>query len=695
MEIITQSPSWFILLCVVAGAVYAGALYFRDKFNRTYGSRLAAVLGTLRFIVVTLLAFFLLRPLIKTIRHDVEKPIVVIAQDNSESLTVHQSKADYQNTYLPRLKALQEALGNDYEVRAMTFGESVKDGIDNVTFDEKLTDFNTLFDELTSKFSGRNLGAVVIASDGLYNKGSNPVYSSKKLNTALYTVALGDTTVHRDVLIAGVAANRLAYLHNKFPVEINVEGRKASGETVVLNVSHQGNTVYTENITFGSDRAFKTVQLLQEAKAVGLQKYTITVSTLKNEITTINNRKDIFIDVLDSRQKILILAAAPHPDVQALRESIQWNDAYTVEAELATKFRGNIADYNLVIFHQLPSLGGGGLQQVQNALSRSIPSLFIWAAQTDFKAFNDLETGFALQNYRNANTEVNASVATEFGLFRTEQPVLDGIRSFPPISVPFGDMRFSPGVQTFLLQQVGQIKTDNPLIAFNKYRETKIGLIAGEGIWRWHLQAFRQFGSHDAFNDLTSRMVQYLATKEDKSLFRVNGKNDYPENEQVVFDAELYNASYEPIIDKDIRMVIRNESGNEYTYAFSPVNGRYRLNAGNLPAGNYSYMASVISDGQTLKKTGEFSITPLQLELTNTVADHRMLHQLATEHGGKMYVPEQMAQMAEDIRAREDITSVSYETKNLNDLIRFKWILFLLLFLLGMEWLLRKRAGTY
>jgi hypothetical protein len=39
--------------------------------------------------------------------------------------------------------------------------------------------------------------------------------------------------------------------------------------------------------------------------------------------------------------------------------------------------------------------------------------------------------------------------------------------------------------------------------------------------------------------------------------------------------------------------------------------------------------------------------------------------------------------------------SVSYENKQLNDLINFRWILALIIGLLSLEWLLRKRAGTY
>ncbi|MFY8138394.1 MAG: hypothetical protein ACOVMR_09810 [Flavobacteriales bacterium] len=695
MTIITDAPSWLILACILMGAVYAGALYFRDRFNRTYGSRLAGLLAAMRFGVVTLIAFFLLKPLIKTIQREVEKPIIIIAQDNSQSLSLVKDSAMYKTTYLDQLKSLKDALGEDYDVRSYSFGDQIREGLDSISLQEKETNFSGLLEEINTKFAGRNLGALIIGSDGIYNKGSNPIYAYNKLNAPVYTVALGDTTVRKDALIAEVAANRLAYLNNKFPISVSVEGRKCAGETVQLTVSHKGNTVFSQPVTFDGNRSSKTIDLTQDAKTVGLQKYTVTISNLNGEITYANNRKDVFIEVLDSRQKVLILASSPHPDVNAMREAIASNDAYSISTELVSKFNGNINDYNLIIFHQLPSSGSQGLNLVKNAIDQNIPSLFIWGANTDFNAFNALGLGYALSGYRNTNTDINAAVMEGYSLFQIEKITSDLIATAPPLSVPFGDFEVSPGANIFVRQQVGQISTSKPLIAFNKKNENKIGLIAGEGIWRWRINAFRQFETHDVFNGMVSKMVQYLASKEDKSLFRVNGPTDFPENIAISFDAELYNASYEAVIDKEISMVIKNEEGREFPYTFSPLNGRYKLNAGSLPVGNYTYVASTVSEGQTLKEIGEFSVSPLQAELTNTIADHKLLAQFARENGGEMVYPDAVSSLVEKIKAREEITSVSYETKQLNDLINFRWLLFLILLLLGGEWLLRKRAGTY
>jgi hypothetical protein len=247
----------------------------------------------------------------------------------------------------------------------------------------------------------------------------------------------------------------------------------------------------------------------------------------------------------------------------------------------------------------------------------------------------------------------------------------------------------------FGLQQIGQIKTQKPLIVFNKQNENKIALIAGEGIWRWRIASFQQYNNHVYFDQLITKITQYMSAKEDKSLFRVNGKNDFLENEHIVFDAELYNQSFEAITDKEVKMRITSDEGLDYDYNFSPNATRYRLDAGQLPAGNYKYVATANTDQGLIERLGQFSISALDLELMNTVADHRLLYQWSQAHDGTMVLPAQMNQLAELIKARKDVVSIAYEHKELKDLINYRWILIVLIILLGGEWLLRKRAGAY
>ena len=142
----------------------------------------------------------------------------------------------------------------------LLFGDNVSNGND-ATFSDQITHFGKLQRSIDARFSGRNLTALVIASDGLYNKGPHPVSILKQLNIPVFTVGVGDTTLHRDLLISNVSANKIAYLGNDFPIRLNIEGRKALGKSTVVTVSKNGVQLASQSISFSSEREFKNIEL--------------------------------------------------------------------------------------------------------------------------------------------------------------------------------------------------------------------------------------------------------------------------------------------------------------------------------------------------------------------------------------------------------------------------------------------------
>lgn len=201
--------------------------------------------------------------------------------------------------------------------------------------------------------------------------------------------------------------------------------------------------------------------------------------------------------------------------------------------------------------------------------------------------------------------------------------------------------------------------------------------------------------NHDVFDELINKIVQYLSVKVDKSHFRVLTKNNYYENEAVEFDAELYNDSYELINEPEVSMTIINSDNKKFPYVFNKTTNAYRLNAGILTVGDYRYEARVKTGDKILTEKGEFSVSSLQVESINTVADHQLLYNLAQQHMGEMVYKNELNQLEEMLINREDIKPVSYIQQKLNEMINLKWVFFLILVLLSFEWFIRKRSGAY
>jgi hypothetical protein len=88
-------------------------------------------------------------------------------------------------------------------------------------------------------------------------------------------------------------------------------------------------------------------------------------------------------------------------------------------------------------------------------------------------------------------------------------------------------------------------------------------------------------------------------------------------------------------------------------------------------------------------------VKPVLAELSSITADHTLLRTLAIRNSGELFLPRDLLKIAERIQAREDVKPISRSQVSLKELIQLKWIFFLILLLLGTEWFLRRRNGSY
>lgn len=691
MKLITEYPLWFILFCIATGSIYAGILYYKSKKQEDLSVWTIRLMTVFRFLSVTFLSFLLLSPLLKTVSREVEKPIIIVAQDNSESVITNKDSAFYKTTYKQNLQHLLNELGSKYEVHLYSFADKVREvgNVDSIHFNEKQTDISNLFKELETRYANRNTGAILLATDGLYNKGSNPVYTSNKLKTPVYTIALGDTTVKRDLILQKVEHNRIAYLGNKFPLEITVNARQLRGKTTTLTVTQNDNTLFTQIININTDAFNTTIPVYLEAKQSGLQHYKIKLSTLADEVNINNNNRDIFIEVLDSKQKIAIIADAPHPDVAAIKEALATNQNYDVESYTIDNFDKPLKKYNLVILHQLPN-SQNPVSKIINEIN--VSDIPVWAFSG---ASAILGNDLSIASYGLKTNECEAVMEQNFALFTISDELRKTIKNFPAVAAPYGNYSAGANVNPLLYQRIGIVDTKTPLFSFTSSGENKIALFMGEGLWKWRLYDYSVNNNHTLFDELISKTVQYLSVKADKSFFKINCKNNFLENELIEMEAEVYNESYELINEPEVDISIINSDNKKFPYTFGKTANAYRLNAGMMPIGEYKYEAKVKVGEKIYLQRGEFSVSPLQVEITNTIADHQLLYNLAQKHSGNMFYPAQLDKLAESLNTREDIKSVSYTQNKLADLVNLKWIFFLLLALLSIEWFMRKRNGLY
>lgn len=660
------------------------------------------MLALLRFMSTSLLAFLLLSPVVKSLYKKVEKPIIVIAADNSQSVLLNKDSSFYRKELPERIRQLAGKLEDKYYVRTYAFGGDVGEEF-KLDYSDKQTNLSGLYDHIYNAFYNQNIGAVVTLTDGIYNQGQNPLFTAQKINAPFFTVALGDTTPQNDVTIRDVQYNRIVYAGNYFPLEIGLRSKGYKNRNVQVSVTNKGRVVFNQNVNLDQDKFFAEIPAKIEADAPGLQHYHISVTRMEGEISYVNNSYDVFIDVLDSRKKILLVSLAPHPDIAALRNSIERSGTYEVDAFTYSELLKNggtaeakLRNYQLAILHQLPGLGEDARPLIDGLNRAGVSAWYILGSRSNLAAVNNLDAGMNVTGTNNRTNEAGGWRNPQFSLFILPDELDGRLNTWPPLITPFGDYKLDDRQSVLLWQQIGKVKSEMPLLLFSNRNQQKSAILAGEGIWRWYLQEYSNTQNHETVDELVNKVVQYLSVKTDSRPFRVRpAKNLFFEDEHVSFEAEVYNQSFEPVKDALVEMKIRDADGKAFNFTFQPRGNAYALDAGLLPAGTYTYTAHTKTGGKPYSLSGEFIVKKVELEYLETVADHTLLNTLSAQQGGKLLYPKDMDKLPELIEAREDIQPVAYMQTDFKDLVHFKVLFFILLALLAGEWFLRKYFGAY
>lgn len=687
-----QYPIWFIFFCIIAGLCYAGFLYIREKKLSEHAVWKRFVLGLLRFLAVFGISFLLLGPLLKINQDEIKNPSVVIVQDASSSVS-----NDSQSKIL--LNTLKDKLGADYLVDVLHYSNDIKEGLTD-TLDGNSTNMSNVFSYLDETYANQNLGAVIFATDGIFNEGENPIYQKTNLTSPFYFIPQGDTTQQKDISIKQLYHNKIAYLGDKFIVQCDVQAYNFQNTNTNISLfkinNGQKELITKQAIQISSNSFFTTFSFEVPANQVGNINYSLDIEPRSGEFSTKNNARQFYIDILDARQKILILANSPHPDLAALKNIITTNKNYEVTIENFKDSKKNFGAYDLVIFHNLPSKTYAISNEISSLNNLKKPRLFIAGSQISIPAFNQAQSLIAIKANTTSTNLVQAKVKSNFKVFEQSEDLLKNISKYPPLISMFGEFTADPNTSVLLNQKIGDISTEYPLLAVRNQSGIREAVLAGEGIWEWRLYNFLQKNNFDEINELINKTIQYVTIKEDKRKFRVSSSsNVYKTYDKVGFDAELYNDSYEKVNDVDAFLTIKDKEGREVNYTFSKIADFYQLDAGTFTAGNYSFVGSCNYGGKALISEGKFSVQDVQLELLNTTADHSLLNSITSKYGGELMYNTTADKIVEKLKADTNLKPIIYSSTKTESVLNLKWILFLLIGLLFAEWIIRRLLGTY
>lgn len=659
---------WSVVFALAIGAVYASLLYL---FSKKYGRGLTVLLFALRTIVVATVVMLFVNPYIKQRTYKIEQPIIVLAQDNSESIILTKDSVFYKTKYPKLVDSLATALEKDYDVEMLSFGN-------------QYTNISAALSTISRQFYKKNVGAVLLLSDGIVNQGVNPELSIENYPFPIYAVTLGDTVAYPGMTIKEVRYNKTVQANMLFPLRVTANATNFKGSDMNVIVKMDGAEVENISVPVTSNRFSKTFDFNIDSGDEGTKNVEIIVGTdaarpdCTDAACHVHSRR-VFINVTDKKYRVLCVAGAPHPDIAAIKSALDDHFEFEVRYD-------DIVDdwnlYDLVIVHQFA--------WTQHATS--LPSLVFVGTATDFDAFNESQKIVSInRGAANTNLDVRGRFNNSFGLFTINSDIKNELKSYPPLALPHCEIAFNAHHDDVIFMNIMDLETPNPLLAFaNDNEGNKHAFLFGIGCWRWKLYEYFHHHNNDGFNELFSKTVKYLLTEKNKELI-INHKESYLSTENISISAELRNPSRELINEPDLHISINNA----YDYVFSKGDNNYNLNIGMLPEGIYNYRAHTSFGGVEYNASGTFTVESLGVEAQDLTADIERMRSLATQTGGHHYYVTDIQKVINDLENDERITSIAREETRYDDLINIKWLFFSVLGIITIEWVLRKMFGVY
>lgn len=682
----------FILILIGFGAAIAFYRFRPESFSGAYRS----ILIILRSITLILVMVFLLDPVIKTIAKEVEKPVLLLGVDHSKSMVSNGDSTELKSlisSVNDRIHQLEER----FAIKTFSIGSEVYDHVQqDYSYDE--TDLSAFFTYAENNYKSRNIASIVLITDGLYNKGSNPAYFQPTLNAPVHVLALGDTSMRPDQRIGNVLFNKLVYRHNKFPVRLSISAEQLKGRSTVLTLTAFGEK-YTRKVNYTKDQELLHFDFELDAEKTGQHIIRVELNAFEEEVNSVNNVVEFPIQVIESKQNVAVVYDDLTPDIGAIKRTLERGEnikvnTYSIYQLSKEKLKLIFKENDALIIYRLPGINAKYSSALVHDLfvSKELPRFVICGPETNLNALNRMKLGFHFKAISGSANTVAPMFNKDFYLFQLPNTRNEIGAIYPPLNAPFAEVTFSGSTQILAYQGIGNIKTEQGLWSFTEQNGFKQILLLGNDFWRWELAEFNRTGKKQLFHSIWEKSLSYLSIKKDKSRLRLDNKNTYKQNEPVTLNAQLFNELYEPIIEPPLTLKLLKDDSLSYDYQFKRGAGSYSLSMGKLAPGVYTYTASAEVNGKAITKSGQFSVSTFNIEYSALRADHSALYQLANNTNGKVFLKGNSDELLTTLSELESQPEV-FEQLDYIDLINVKWIAGIILLLLTVEWLLRKREG--
>jgi hypothetical protein len=669
-------------LWLIAGLVLALllSLLVYAKPSAYFSAAQRWLLGSLRFLGLSMLVILLMRPMLKKSISEVEMPVVVVAFDHSSSMLIHEEEEKLQQSWTEWRARMTEKFSDTFLLDWIAFDRGVQPA-DSHHFTGKQTNLSAPMDYATKRYSQERLKSIVLLTDGWHNSGIDPWQFADRISAPIMAVLYGDTVRKMDAAIERVVHNPVVFAGNVLEVETEISFEALNGKSASVYLEVDGRRMDSKQLSVRSDRDVQRIKMQVSTEGLnGLVKMRVVVDKVGEEQYLKNNALDFVVEVIDSRRRIWLMAAKPHPDLGAIRNALEAGGQNEVEIHLGKSLPSGELP-NVVVIHDMAID-----QQLQAALQNT-PTWHILGAESTLSQIS-------LGQRRSKSERAQPDFNTNFGRFSIPDWWMTNAAKLPPLESYYP--RLSAGKSAILAKTIVEgVRTERPLFFTWENKGVPMAALNGTGLWTWRMHAYRESGSHEVFNDFMQQIFRYLGSVQQNQRLYVNYPKRVKETQTMRMEAKLFDATFSTSIAGELKIKLFRDKEKLYELDFLPGTDDYSLSINDLQPGTYSFELNASLADERFSSKGGFVVEEFQLEQQKNEANLLGMKELTgSSPDGLLVFPNDISTL-ETALANLDSPKILRERLKMRPLIDFLWLMLLVVLIFATEWFIRRRMGSY
>ncbi len=741
----------------IAAAVVIVVLAVRTLLAEQRWSRRLTLLALRLGVVAGALVLFFEPALRKEQESRVPNHVAILV-DDSQSMSVRESAASkprweraqqFLQLSKPAFEKLRQGSRLDFYRFSDVLSPTGEAELLAGTAEGQSTKLGEALQALRARYEGRDLGAVVVVSDGadLGRLRSRPGELPKeeadflqRLDVPIHTVILGDEPL-RDVSIADVRADRFAFVRSQFSIEarLHVEGAQAAGwagRALSVTLLADGETVQSFDVYLDGKREDYPIKFQVLPERVGKFVYELRAPLLQGEAVAENNRKTILLQVIRDKIRALQVCGRPSYDERFLRsllkhdpnvdlisffilrtpndiDAVAPNEMSLIPFPTDELFREQLRSFDVVFLQNFDygpyGIGiyldeirryveeGGGLAMIGGDLSFSSGGYDGTAVETilpvtllprDTVPLVDAAS-FRLQltdeGRRHPLTALELDV--ERNLARWQKlPELNGTNLVGAAHKDAVVLGVHP-----TRKASGQ---PLPALAIREPGKGRTLSLTSDGTWRWAFASLEDpIGTARAYQRFWQNAIRWLIHDPTLSFLRLRtDRSEYDPRQPITIELKAVAADYQPLrnleVEIEVTRVGERAPLEKRTHTTDPE-GEVRVTLPGPAPGGYRVVGRTTLEKRQVEESETFLVRALGRELESPRGDAAFLQRVAAATGGHHQVSDRALGELVAHPPRSQRLAIDEDRPVWNQ----AWVFLLTVGCLVGEWLLRRKWG--